>query len=291
MTIRHLWPLALLVLPACGGGSGSQAALPASPSAEVEQTLQLDPDERGQILPFSAIDWESNPLPSYDAQTDTITLATKRSKLPADLPPGAIGVRIELSGAVLNRVTDDMMPADFAAYNDGTAAVRGVRGVKSGGAAYAIRRQDDGAYLLHERFGSTTLPTTGRGVFTGTYAGTLGAEINGDNRGTIKGLVMLEADFAGGTIEGVIDSRINQNSREFDPVVLLPSPMDQGQFSASTEGGNSPFLGHTTSVGGYRGAVVGANGNEIVGTVNISHLSSQRFENLLEAGAFVAERP
>jgi hypothetical protein len=252
--------------------------------------MRLEADARGSIQLLTTTNWESNPLPSYDARTDTFVLAPKISEGPPNLPPGTIAVRIGLPGAVLNRVSDDMMPPDFAAYDIGTSTIRGVRGVKSGGAAHAIRRQDDGIYLFHERVGTTTLPTTGSGAFSGSYAGLLGSEAGGEDRGTITGLVTLEVDFAGGTVNGLVDKRIDQAGRAFDPVVLLPTRMEEGRFNASTAGGGAPVLGHATSPGAYSGAVVGATGGEIVGTMSVSHLASDRFENLVEAGAFVAER-
>lgn len=272
--IRVLVPglFALLTLAACGGGN--VAAVPTAPTPTVDPVVFT----RTLVAVGTNADDLSRP-PSYDPQTDTFRF------LPGTVSGGP------LTGAVLSRVSDAMMPANFAAYNDGTSFIRGVRGATAGGAAYVIRRDGIGYIQVYERLGTTVLPPTGGGVFNGTYAGTLGTSA-AENRGTITGVVELQVDFANAVISGEIDDRVNQNGRRFEPLTLGTTVLRaNGTFLGQISGGQSPFLGHTTTIGFYDGAVVGATGTGVVGTAGVMHQNSPTMETLQEAGAFVAERP
>jgi hypothetical protein len=274
--------LGLAGLSACGGGGGTA---PPSPSVSVAPPQPADPPV-GPDVPTITLEplrmSTARPAgfgisflrPDYRAQSDTITYGDD----------------------TLQRVEDSLLPAGFAAYNDGTPAFRAVRGVTEGGQAIALRREGTGDIVVYERFGNTELPTLGRGTFTGTYAGTLGTR-NAENRGTIVGIVKFDVDFGEREVSGVIDQRINQNGRDFDKLTLEPTELrdheveGRGVFQGVTSGGGSPFLGHAESRGFHGGLVVGEAADGIVGYVRIDHTGSATFVDLIENGAFVAERP
>jgi hypothetical protein len=257
------------LLGACGGGGtlpGDQTSAPASDPGFDVPTITLTPQEiqtSRTVRPEFAVT-----RPIYDPETDTITVAIR----------------------TLQRVADDLMPAGFAAYEGTTSARRAVRGETRGGHAFAVRQEGIADQTVAARFGKTEMPTLGRGTFTGSYAGTLGTR-DAENRGTIVGNASFEVDFGERELSGVIDKRINQNGREFEDLTLGQARIDdQGSFQAFTSGGRSPFLGHTSTDGSYGGLVVGDTGDGLVGGLRVEHSGAPTFVDLIETGAFVAER-
>jgi hypothetical protein len=302
--LRHLIILPLCGLfAACGGGGAApidavsappplpQDEAPAPPSAPGDETTPLPPDPQD----------ETPPDPPVDPEVPTITLEPRASWIAWKfrMPPSAAPANPEyeprtdtiiIRDEALQRVVDNLMPAGFAAYDNGTPSIRGVRGETGGGAAFVVRREGVEYFGRYERFGNTELPTLGSGTFTGTYAGTLGTR-NAENRGTIVGNALFEVDFGEREISGVIDGRVNQNSRDFDDLTLQRAELrDDGSFQARISGGQSPFLGHTETSGRYNGYVVGQAGDGLVGILQLDHSGAPTFVDLVETGAFVAER-
>ena len=143
------------------------------------------------------------------------------------------------------------------------------------------------------RIGPTELPLSGTAQFNGNYAGfTTTRRVNGKAR--------LDVDFAGEVIEGRITDRIFRLRP--DNVADVVNPLStlilertslnaDGTFQGVTGGGqivNGQLLWNPAT-GSFAGLIGGATGNEVVGTVAITHRapSGATFD---EVGGFLATR-
>ena len=70
-------------------------------------------------------------------------------------------------------------------------------------------------------------------------------------------------------------------------VQLESASIVDGGFSGTTSGGAAAMGGFTVSPGEYGGLLTGADGQEVVGGVQLLH--SDGTDNYIETGAFVAE--
>jgi hypothetical protein len=190
-----------------------------------------------------------------------------------------------------NGTPERAMPNFFRAFASGSQrqAVRGVTPSGSG-VAYAARLNGLGIERGVERIGDTTLPTAGRATYNGTYAGVLGDVSNAlEDAGLITGSAQLIAEFDAGTISGSIFGRRNGSGRDFASVQLPEGPisMTDGSFGGATSGGLLTGLNYTFAQGRFNGLIVGENGQEIVGGLNITHAKSGA-PTIVEYGSFVA---
>lgn len=143
------------------------------------------------------------------------------------------------------------------------------------------------------RTGPTELPLSGAARFSGDYAGfTATRRINGKAR--------LDVDFADETIEGRITDRVFRQRPDNVADVVNPlstlvlertSLRNDGSFEGVTGGGqivNGQVLWNPAT-GSYVGLIGGADGDEVVGTVALTHRapSGATFE---EVGGFLATR-
>lgn len=190
-----------------------------------------------------------------------------------------------------NLAREAIIPDGFRVYGEGDAII--VRGVTDSGAGtvYALRDAFDGAEYSLERIGDTILPTSGSATYTGGYSGLL-ADLDNNlvNLGQINGLATLTADFANASIGGEITDRVNGDGRDFDDLILTTTSLDMttGAFDNTTEGGVLVGLDYDTAEGSFNGLIVGANGNEIVGGVQVIHEDTER-TTILETGGFVLQ--
>jgi len=143
-----------------------------------------------------------------------------------------------------------------------------------------------------DRVFRTDLPdaSAGSATYLGDYAGqyarfevTVGGSEFQDF-GHMLGDVELTVDFMDGDVSGRISGRANTGGADAADVVLQSGNLDAGSFSGGTLGGT--FVGGTSSSGTYAGMLVGANGEEIIGNIRISHgAGSNRY---VESGSFIA---
>lgn len=278
---------ALALLAACGGGGGGGTG-----DANDEGPV---PIARNAIPPTSVVEgFPQQTVPGwrpaeYVQATDQI-IVYPRARIS--------GVSGGMTAQTLSRnfAPEIAMPANFRAYIGSTrfgpdSQVQAVRGVTPGrsGTAYAARMFDRGIERGHERIGETTLPTSGGAIYTGTYAGVLGDSVFQEDAGLITGTARLEASFAAARISGRIEGRENGSGRAFGVVTLPESAIDasDGSFGGATTGGLLTGLGYTGAQGTFSGLIVGANGEEAVGGLNITHTRSGS-PTITEYGVFVA---
>ncbi len=146
-----------------------------------------------------------------------------------------------------------------------------------------------GQVARYTRFGTSLLPTSGTGTYSGQYVGTLGSPTGTINGGSglvaINGSYILNADFGAKTIGGSIKNRVEV--LKTGPVpgetfanVTLPttSILSDGTFAASgVTGGGLDSATDTTSNGSYQGLIGGVNpgngqnGFRAAGTMSLTH--------------------
>jgi hypothetical protein len=272
---------ALALLVACGGGGGGGDASDDGPV----------PIARNAIPATSVVEgFPEQTLPGWQAAT--YLPATDQIVVYPRATLGGGGSVATVRTLSRNLTPEIAMPANFSAYIGTSAQRQAVRGVTPGGSgtAYAARLIDRGIERGHERIGETTLPTSGGAIYTGTYAGVLGdASFFLEDAGLITGTAQLDANFASGTISGRISGRENGSGRAFGVVTLPASAIDatDGSFGGTTSGGLLTGLGYTGAEGTFSGLIVGANGEEAVGGLNITHTRAGA-PTISEYGVFVA---
>ncbi|MGB7317264.1 MAG: hypothetical protein WBC85_04785 [Planktotalea sp.] len=171
----------------------------------------------------------------------------------------------------------------YFAQGQGTQVV-----IYSGGLAGSVLN-----LASYGRTGPTELPLNGTARFNGDYAGfTTTRRINGKAR--------LDVDFAGETITGRITDRVFRQRPDNVADVVNPlgnvileqtSFNNDGSFSGRTGGGqivNGQVLWNPAT-GSYVGLIGGASGNEVVGTIALTHRAPSG-ANFDEIGGFLATR-
>lgn len=262
----------LVLLAACGGSSGDMAG-PAMQNVVPATTV--------------AVGFPAQPVPQWQPATyvsgQDQLIVYPRGVLSGGTLPSSVAL-------VRNTTPERAMPNFFRAFASGSQrqAVRGVTPSGSG-VAYAARLFNQGIERGVERIGDTTLPSSGRGVYNGTYAGVLGDVTNSlEDAGLITGSAQMIAEFDAGTISGSVFGRRNGSGRDFASVQLpesVISTMD-GSFAGATSGGLLTGLNYTGAQGSFNGLIVGDSGQEIVGGLNITH-SLTGSPTLIEQGVFV----
>lgn len=229
--------------------------------------------------------------------------------IPSDVTVEIVGNRVVLTNGVNTIFLARHEAKDagvFKAYADDTAASPSYSHAffaeTSSGGGYAgvgisKTTSDLGGIIGGEygRLSDTELPETGSATFTGQYVGeiailpnyNLGASFTGDVE-PITGDVELIADFDGNEISGAITNRA-QSGRTPDDVILHSTSIQNGGFSGRTSGGILVPAGsaNTASDGTYSGMFVAADGQEIVGGVQIEHQSGN---TRIESGVFILEK-
>jgi len=144
----------------------------------------------------------------------------------------------------------------------------------------------------YARVSAGTMPTTGTGTFTGSYAGGAGSPTV--SAFIVTGDVSLTANF-GGSIQGSITNRVGQQNiagaqHVFENITLNAATISgAGVYSGSTTGGEFTPLGAVASQSGtFSGLIGGATGTETAGAVNIQTTYGSGVI-LTEVGVFIAE--
>jgi len=146
----------------------------------------------------------------------------------------------------------------------------------------------------YARVSGGTMPTTGGGTFTGSYAG--GAGASNVTAFIVTGDVSLTADFDASTIQGSITNRVGQqnilgNQFSFADITLNSATISgAGAYSGSATGGDMALLGSVTSqTGTFSGLIGGATGTETAGAVNTQTNYNSGSIIMTEVGVFIAE--
>jgi hypothetical protein len=260
MIRKFLAVSALTGLSACSGG---EFLFP----AEEEEVVETASATSSYTLEVNRLE--------YDEGNDQVVV----NNLPFDGPDGVydrVLARTEVDGFGVYRSLQTAETgqrtyyAVFRKTDNGTAAAIATGSYADVGfGGTAVSRTND----------LTVMPTTGEYVYTGLYGGLRTFSDRGGIE-LVKGDVLLEIDIADfdnvGAVEGRVTNRVAYN---VNGVPLQPLPniifatttitaatgvIDEG--SAVTRNGD----GTTRDSGTYQGLFVGANGEEIVGTVNIT---------------------
>jgi hypothetical protein len=306
MTIRVFWPLALLALMACGGGS-------------TIATTRDDPNPQPPIDPYllnAVVVLKGLPenvvaavLPVYDATNDTLTITGRVTDTTTLL--SRVGVPPN-DGAFLEELAARLHPFSVFAGNDAWALrIEAQSGGTAAGRATVAVWEGQGIQGAYERIGTTRLPT-GSATFTGDYAGLVQNSDSESLANWIRGDASLVADFERATIAGSITRR-RTNSSTFPDVVLTPTDIRTkavpatgsgpaipgGSFAGTVEQGANPPVGPAAlefarTSGSYEGLFVAERGNQAVGIVMIDHEGGRQrssdlvrvLPDLRETGAF-----
>ncbi len=210
-----------------------------------------------------------------------------------------VGVIIPGSGGLLflsNIVNNDasiVEPEGFTAYitraNLADSGGRAVRGLTPSGAGeaiaviYAEPRTDALSYFLDREIDSV-IPVTGTADYAGGYMGLYRFASDNSPAGHITGRVALSVDFSSNAVSGLITDRANTGIETLDPITLEVGTLVDGSFSGTTTGGD--FDSTVASSGTFSGMIVGENGQEVIGGLQLTHRAggADRFD---EIGVFV----
>ncbi len=197
------------------------------------------------------------------------------------------------------------VPENFNAYQGTERDIFAFRGVTPSGngvttiyAAGADAASLTGAFA--ERAGpETVVPDTGIVNYDGQYAGVI-RSLEGDSVShAVSGTATMTASFADGQVSGVISDRVatllslTTIQTDLADIELQTTSIENGGFAGTTTGGGFPtVLGFEfdTDQGNYSGLFVGADGEEIVGNLDITHTRvSDDARIRQEVGAFILE--
>lgn len=256
---------ALGVLVSCGGG-------------EFLSPIDEDDDDEEEVTSgataTSVHTLEVNKM-EYDADRDELVI----NNLPFDGPDGVyerVQARIEVDGFGVYRslVTDETGQRQYFAVFRQT----------DNGAAGVVATPDYagfgfGGTTTTRNNSNTTVPVTGEYVYRGLYGG---ARTYSDRGGIelVEGDVLIEVDIEDFDDTGAVEGRVtNRTAYGIDGVPLQPLPTivfattsidaETGVIAEGTAATRNTD-GTTRDSGTYQGLFVGPNGEEIVGTVNIS---------------------
>ena len=268
-----------------GGGPAPQRTGPPPPPVTPQPEARLDPVSQRTGFPAGSL---QRP-PGYNSTDDRFVFPNDQG--------GGVGGFITLPRSADPKLTGTPFLSAYATTDTIADLFTAVRGALPSGAgtAHALRKSQTGTPARlergHERLGDTVLPRSGGATFEGGYMGVLGEATTLAHRGFVTGTVSLTAAFDRMTISGTIAGRINDSERNFDPLDLTESAIDprDGSFGGPTARGRQIDLpGFDGATGRYGGLIVGATGEAVVGSVEVTH---QRFgvDAIREWGAFVAE--
>lgn len=171
-----------------------------------------------------------------------------------------------------------------------------------------------GAYTAAtiSRTGDTELPLTGTAKFNGDYVGFIQQAVTAGGANDaisiiITGDVAMNADLAASTLDGMITNRVGGNhingtifvGNTFDDITLVRSTANSdGVYIGTTTGGAIRSAGVTNGVGtgAYRAMMVGPNGENVIGIVDVEHLAATApattfpQDGGVEVGGFIAKK-
>ncbi len=265
---------------ACSGGSGSESDTVDPPPAAVETTVVASKNE----------------IATFSYGTFLFPGGPTGSGPPSEFD---VGVIIPGSGGLLflsNIVNNDasiVEPEGFTAYitranlvDSGGRAVRGLTPSEAGEAiavVYGEPRTDALSYFLSREV-DAVIPVTGTADYAGGYMGVYRFASNNRPAGHITGSVELSVDFTNSAVSGMITDRANTGIDTLDPITLEVGTLVDGSFSGTTTGG--AFDSTVASTGTFTGMIVGENGQEVIGGLQLTHRAGgvDRFD---EVGVFV----
>lgn len=257
--------LALAVVAAaagCGGSSGGGSDASDGIVSAITRTNALN------IPPSRMV---------YDPVNETLTIVNPTSADFSFPPFAATGMPDRF---------DAFRTVDTSTGRVASYAVAALSTSGEGQAVSVLGRDGVQAYVL-DRFGQTVLPGPERGEvrYTGDYVGQFFVTGTANTQaGVMFGDVTLTADFAGNDISGVIDNRRTTASIRANPITLAAGSLSNGEFAGATSGG--AFIGGENGTGAYSGLLVGAQGDEAIGRVEITHRFNST--NIREAGVFIS---
>jgi hypothetical protein len=269
--------LVVVMLAGCGGGVGTGIG----PENDLEE--EADP----VVDRFGPVEVALGQIPAglsvtYDPAAETVTVDDGTGPVTLDY-------------ALTQGPRDD--PGRFYYYAISSQEFIARQETTSGrGLAMFVRLPGSGmAGAIVSRVSDTEMPVSGSAAFTGSYIGGLFDEAAVMQFLIQRGKVTLMADFEAAAISGEITDRTIPGMVAA-PVRLGQATIADGDFAGTTTGGavealvrpNLTIPGTSAAPGTYSGLFTGADGQEIVGSVAIPHLSSGNL--LTEYGAFVAER-
>ncbi len=253
--------LSLLTVAGCSGGGGSD---PETPSPETVAAAQVS---MGIVPSMVTVDYDE--ATNVLTVTDGVTTRELAARAFYDTP-GFAGYYVSSTGQH---------------YGSGAET-------SSGGGRVAVVTSPStslsvsGAFM--ERTGDTVVPVTGTATYTGDYASWFVTASGLSGSRLVTGAATLNVDFADSSVDGMITDRENHFSSEtFADIVLVEGSIVDGQFSGTTTGGGSSIAGATAAAGEYLGLLTGANAEEAVGGVHLTHTISGT--DYVETGAFVVE--
>ncbi|MDX8354403.1 hypothetical protein [Cognatiyoonia sp. IB215182] len=191
--------------------------------------------------------------------------------------------------------TSISVPASFVAYSDDMDSILAIRGVTASGDGEVAIYSDGSAALtgaFAARLEDTTVPTAGRLVYDGDYVGILRDTGTGDITHTVTGVAQLVAHFDDGNISGNISIRRaseldETETRPLDTLFLDSTALTNGAFAGTTGGGGFSTSAAGAEDGVYSGLIVGSDGDELVGNININHTTNGIVTGQ-EVGAIIA---
>ncbi|MDX8347702.1 hypothetical protein SLH49_06860 [Cognatiyoonia sp. IB215446] len=178
--------------------------------------------------------------------------------------------------------TSISVPASFVVYSDDMDGILAIRGVTASGDG-EVAIYSDGSAALTGAFGArledTAVPTAGRVVYDGDYVGILRDTGTGDITHTVTGVAQLVAYFGDGNISGNISIRRASEldgtaTRPLNTLLLDSTALADGAFAGTTGGGGFTTSAAGAEDGAYSGLIVGSNGDELVGNININHTTN-----------------
>jgi len=212
---------------------------------------------------------------TYDETNDELVI----NNLPFDGPDGTytrVLERTEIDGFNLyqSTQTDETGRRQYYALFRRTDSGHGEVGVVATGdyADFGF-----GGTLERRNNGTTVLPSAGEYVYTGDYAGLRTASDRGGIE-MVDGDVLLEVDIADFDETGAVEGRVSNRTRYSItgvPLSALPSivfrtaSISDGVITGGTVVTNNSD-GTVRDEGTYTGLFVGPNGEEIVGSVNMT---------------------
>ena len=205
---------------------------------------------------------------SYDAGADEFTLTNGGASTTVPTiggPAGSFVVYATVDTDILFATTTSGAGQVIVLYDD-TQSMRGT---------------------LTRRLTQTSLPPSGSANYSAEYLSHVLIQSGGgwalDT--LISGTATLSADFGSGSISGTVENRVLSGGGSFNNITLGSTQIDgNADFSGTATGGEFLGMPSTTSGGTYAGQIVGTNGTEIVGGVNLNH--SDGVNNRIEVGGF-----
>ncbi|MBZ0127964.1 MAG: hypothetical protein K8F59_02500 [Rhodobacteraceae bacterium] len=258
--------LVTALLSGCGGVT--VGPLPSAP-ATVTETV-----EQGDLT-----------RATYDSVTDTLTIeslpfdnglfAATYTRAPA-LDVNGFRAYVNTNGARSYVALWGISNGGTGAVSGGTVGTGDYVGYGHGGSIYG-------------RTGTTTVPTTGIGRFTGRYAGLMTFDGTGGIQRT-EGDLNLDVDFADARVEGVVNNRMNVTTATAqNDVILATTTIVDGRFTGGTAT-SYDLAGDAVETGTYEGLIGGATGLEVAGVIILDQKKGGAVLNATrETGIFVSD--